>query len=156
MQTLLEANLKPRQRTRLRQAREKGYLDARHSDAANLLMAFSLWCWRLRLPVVWFERNSPRSRYGRVRLDLYTTANRLSDRGLMEMQSLTPAAVDISPHDARWSRVPRDQLEQLAARVIKAAVRAGNCEAAAPRLIQVPRRGPAEVIEMHRVQTTAS
>lgn len=152
MQTLLEMNLNPRHRTALRRARENGYLDARAAGAAQLLMAFSLWCWRLRLPVVWFERLSPRSRYGFVKLDLYTTGHRLSERGLMEIEGLSPGAVDISPHDARFGRVPRDQLAGLAARVIKAAVRPDNCEAIAPRLLLAPRRGPAEVIELPKAQ----
>jgi hypothetical protein len=153
--TLLEANLKPRQRKRLREARENGYLDACGPDSAKLLKAYGLWCWLLRLPVVWFERQSPYSRYGRVRLDLFTTANRLSEQGLAEMQGLAPSAA-ISPHDGLWSRVPRGNLPELAARVIKAAVRAGNCDSATPRLIQVPRRGPAEVIELRKPQSASA
>ena len=160
MPTLLEANLKPRQRTRLRQARENGYLDARGPHSVNLLRAFGLWCWLLRLPVVWFERQSPYSRYGRVRLDLFTTANRLSEQGLAEMQGLVPEAADISPHDGVWSHIrigaPRGNLEELAGRVMKAAVRAGNCETARPRLIQVERRGPAQVIEMEKARSVSA
>jgi hypothetical protein len=154
--TLLEANLKPCQRKRLREARENGYLDARGPDSAKLLRAYGVWCWLLRLPVVWFERQSPCSRYGRVSLDLFTTANRLSEQGLAEMQGLAPGAVDISPHDGVWSRVPRGNLPELAGRVIKAAVRAGNCDSATPKLIQVPRRGPAVVVEFRKPMSVSA
>jgi hypothetical protein len=158
MPTLLETNLKPRQRTRLRQARENGYLDARGPDSAILLKAYGLWCWLLRLPVVWFERQSPYSRYGRVRLDLFTTANQLSEQGLAEMQGLAPGAADISPHDGVWSRVKRGSLQELAGRVMRAAVRAGNSDSARPRLIQVQqqRRGPAQVIEMEKARSVSA
>lgn len=152
----METGLTPRQRTELRRARENGYLDARAAGAANLLMAFSLWCWRLKLPVVWLERNSPRSRYGRVRLDLYTTSNRLSVEGQAQMQGIVPGAVDISPHDALWSHVPLANLGPLAARVLKTALRPGNCEAAAPRWIPAERRRPAKLIELPRAQTASA
>jgi len=104
-------------------------------------------------PLVWCQRQSPYSRYGSVHLDLYTTANCLSQRGLAEMRAVGAEALEISPHDARWNRVPLGKLEDLAARVMKAAVRPGNCRAATPRLIQVDRRGPATVIEFARAQS---
>ena len=137
----------------LRQARENGYLDARGPDAAKLLRAYGLWCWLLRLPVVWLDRQSPYSRYGSVGLDLFTTANRLSEQGLAEMQGLAPGPVDISPHDAVWSRVLRANLPELAGRVMKAAVTTGNCDSLRPKLIQVERRGPAQVIEMEKARS---
>jgi hypothetical protein len=153
MQTLREANLNGRERKKLREARENGYLDACHAPMANLLMAFALWCWRLKLPVVWFERHSPRSRYGRIGLDLYTTSNRLTERGLAEMRGLAPGAVDISPHDARWSKVPIGRLDELAARVIRAAVRTGNCERALPVRIAAEHQGRAKVIELVKAKS---
>src|SRR5271157_753438 len=58
-----------RQRARLRAARENGYLNARCAAHQLLVQAFSLWCWRLRIPMVWLEYRTPRSRYGRVHLD---------------------------------------------------------------------------------------
>lgn len=156
---LHEANLNGRQRRKLRQARENGYLNAGGATGggvADLLMAFSLWCWRLRLPVVWLERCSRHSRYGTVRLELYTTAHQLTPRGQAELRELAPGAVDISPHDARWNRVPLGRLEELAGRVIKAAVRAGNVETAAVRLLEVECRGPAKVIPFERAQAASA
>jgi hypothetical protein len=152
MHTLSETSLKPRQRSRLRRARENGYLDARSAESAKVHSAYGLWCWRLGLPLVWFERHSPRSRYGTVRLDLLTSANRLSEQGQAEMHRLAPGPVNTSPHDAAWGRVPLKELEQLAARVLRAAVRAGNAETERPRLIEIQpkRRGPAKIIELEK------
>ena len=152
----LESNLTACQRRKLSKARENGYLDGRGAGIGNLLIVFSLWCWRLRLPLVWFERLSPRSRYGRVRLDLYTTANRLTGSGQAELQGLIPGALDISPHDALWRRIPLRKLETLAARVIRAAVKPGNTESAVPRFIQVEPREPAELIEFPRPRSASA
>jgi hypothetical protein len=120
-----EAQLTGRQRRRLRLARENGYLNAACRDPRKLLEAYSRWCWRLRIPVVWSERHSPRSRYGRVRLDLYTTAIRLTAAGQAELQDLAPRA-SMSPHDARWEHVPVRDLDRIAAAVFRACTRAAN------------------------------
>lgn len=93
-----------RQRRRLSTARENGYLNAVCRDGQKLLAAYSQWCWRMRIPVVWSERCSPRSRYGRVRLDLFTTPNRLTADCQADLQSLA-GRVTTSPHDARWERI---------------------------------------------------
>ena len=126
MKRNLEAQLAGRQRTRLRVARENGYLDARCAVNQRLVETFSLWCWRLKIPMVWLELCTPRSRYGRVRLDMFTTANMLTDAGQAGMQALGPART--SPHDACWERVPAGELHRLASSVFRAATRAGNYE----------------------------
>jgi hypothetical protein len=82
--------------------------------------------------MVWFKRCSPYSRYGRVRLELFTTPNWLSEQG------------DI---DTQWGPVPLGVLVELAAHLIEAAVGAGDSEAVMPRMIEVEHRGPAKVIE---------
>jgi len=41
-----------RERTRLRKAREDGYLDARCKQNGGLVHAYGLWCWRLKIPMV--------------------------------------------------------------------------------------------------------
>jgi hypothetical protein len=122
-----EAQLTGRQRSRLRLARENGYLNAACRDPQTLLAAYSRWCWHLRIPVVWSERRSPHSRYGRVCLDLYTTANRLTAEGQADLQDLAPGA-SLSPHDARWEHVPVRDLDRLAAAVLHAYTRAANCQ----------------------------
>lgn len=107
---------------RLRQARQSGYLNAACRDPNPLIADYARWCWRLRLPMVWYERNSPGSRYGRVRLDLFTTPNRLTAAGQAAMRSLAPNSI-VSPHDARWERVGLRDVERLAASVLRAALR---------------------------------
>lgn len=122
-----------RERKRLDRAREKGYLDARCRDHQKIVEAFGLWCWRLKVPMVWLERQSPRSKYGNVRLELFTTANRLTASGQEAMQTICNSLIkkgqaDVSPHAVGCKRVPLNRLEQAAKAVFRAATRAGNYE----------------------------
>lgn len=120
-----EAHLTGSQRRRLRLARENGFLAVAWRDSQKLLAAFALWCWRLHIPVVWSERCSARSRYGRVCLDLYTTSQRLTAGGQSELHGLAPSAT-ISPHDGRWEHIPVRDLDRFAATVYRASTRAPN------------------------------
>jgi hypothetical protein len=120
-----------KERSRLRRARESGYLNAACRDPDPLIAAFARWCWRLRLPMVWCERISPGSRYGRVRLDLFTTPHSLTAAGQAAMRSLAPPST-ASPHDARWERVPLRDIDQLAASVLRAALRPDNYQVHRP------------------------
>jgi hypothetical protein len=113
----------------LRRARENGFLNAGCRSPQALRDAHAFWCWRLRLPVVWFEQLSPRSKYGRVYVDLFTTSNVLNEKGAAELTGLA-GGVSISSHDVRWERVPKERLEQVANRALRAAVRPGNYELA--------------------------
>jgi hypothetical protein len=133
-----EGLLSGRERGRMRAARENGFLNARCSGPRRLIEAFSLWCWLLKIPMVWEEGLSPRSRYGRLRLDLFTTSNSLTAAGQAEIQSLRPARA--SPHDACWDRVPLRELDGLAKRVYRAATRAGNFEPMRAKLVVDVRR----------------
>ena len=121
-----EAHLTSRQRTRLLVARERGYLNARCLNHKELVHAFSLWCWLLRVPLVWQEGLSRRSRYGRLRLDMFTTANVLTSAGQTAIRALQPGRV--TPHDAVWDRVPLRDLDRLARTVYRASTRLGNYE----------------------------
>src|SRR5215471_12020794 len=114
-----------RQRRRLERARENGYLNAMCRDRDTLLRAHSFWCWKLRLPLVWFERNSPRSRYGRVCLDLFTTPNLLTQRG---QDSFVAMGASASPHECVFINIPVRELEQTARAVFRAATAFGNYE----------------------------
>lgn len=147
-------------RSRLRRAREDGFLEVRGADGAEMLRVFGAWCWRLRLALVWWERNSPYSRYGQVRLDLFTTGKRLTEQGQEEMRALAPWAAEVSAHDGVWRHVPRAELPRLAARVLRAAVKAENGEPAAPRRIVAPvirsHRGAAKVIAIERARTATA
>jgi len=132
-----------RQRRRLTNARETGYLNAACQGAEMLIAAHARWCWRLHVPVVWTERLSPRSRFGRVRLDLFTTPYRLSAEGQVELQEIAPGAVT-SPHDARWSRVALRDLDWLAAAVLRIATRSENLQPLRTYPAGCPARAPAQ------------
>ena len=122
-----------RERTRLRKALENGYLDACCKDNQALVHAFGLWCWRLKLPMVWLERRTPYSRYGRVQLELFTSANRLTDGGQAGMKAICAPGnaakwTQVSPHDACWDHVAMPNAWELAHVVIRAALRPENYE----------------------------
>jgi hypothetical protein len=137
--THLEAHLTGRQRRRLSLARENGYLNAACRDREKLIAVFARWCWLLRIPVVWSERCSPRSRFGRVHLDLFTTPYRLTADCQADMQSLAPRTVT-SPHDAHWERIPLGDLDRTAAAVFRASTRPDNHQ---PNWVHPPARQPA-------------
>jgi hypothetical protein len=122
-----------RERKRLERARENGYLDARYRNNQKVIEAFGLWCWKLKVPLVWFERQTPRSKYGRVHLELFTTANRLTANGQEAMQAIfdsfnVKSHAEVWPHAASCDRVPLSRLEDLAKAVFRTATRTGNYE----------------------------
>jgi hypothetical protein len=140
---------KGRARGRLLRARENGYLNA--ACERHLAGFHSQWCWRLKIPVIWMERCSPRSRFGRVHLDLFTTPHALTTAGREALQSLAArfaiaGKTTVSAHDACWDRVPIRQLEDLASAVLRAAGRPGNYEFDLPRRIDAPGRAPARLV----------
>ena len=131
----MEDDLTGRDRSRLQRARAKGYLAVPGRPAELLARSFSKWCWTLRIPLVWYERRSPRSRYGRVHLDLFTTPYVLTGVGEAEIRSLaarfaTKARLLLSPHDACWDGVPIGRLEEAARTLFRCATRTGNCRTA--------------------------
>lgn len=142
-----------RERRRLQAARENGYLDRRRLSVARIAETYASWCWRLKIPLVWFERRSPRSRYGRVYLDLFTTPNVLTTGGQSAMRALgtVPGGkgqVRISPHDACWERVPLAKLDELAKAVLRAATKAGNYRQNSPECITLDARRSRKAITL--------
>jgi hypothetical protein len=125
--TKSDARLSGRERSRLRKGRENGFLRARASGGQETVQAFSLWCWRLKIPTIWSQPRTARSRYGQIRLDMFTTNHMLSPKGLKELQSLAPAC-RISPHDGCWDRVPIRELDRLCRVIFHAVTREANCE----------------------------
>ena len=108
-----------------------GYLDARCRNSQQVVERFGLWCWRMKIPMVWFERQSPRSRYGRVHLELFTTANRLTAGGQEALKALYSAVTvkgtsNVSSHSSHCTFVPLDKIEDLARAIFRSAVR--SCE----------------------------
>jgi hypothetical protein len=128
-----EPQLGGRDRTRLERARANGYLNAACRSGRRLARAHAFWCWRLRVPLIWFEPNSRYSRYGRLHLDLFPILCALTEQGQREIADLLrrlclPGRVVVSPDDAHWEQVPRRRLEELARAVQRTAVRLGNSE----------------------------
>ena len=117
-----------RERSRLRRAREDGFLDACCRDNRELVHAYGLWCWRLKLPMVWLERRTPSSRYGRVKLEMFTTTNQLSTEGQERMNAICVPGnaakwTRVSPHDACWDHVALPNAREVARAVFRAAIR---------------------------------
>jgi hypothetical protein len=118
-----------RGRRRLESARDRGYLDARGKYSRKLMRAHGLWCWRLRLPMVWFERRTRYSKFGRIHLDMLTTPNVLTAAGQEALRALAPGLdAVISAHEACWDRVPLAQLDALARAVLRIARKRANHE----------------------------
>src|ERR1022692_3099795 len=122
-----------RDRTRLRRARENGYLDACCKLNGALVHAYGLWCWRLKIPMVWLERRTRYSRYARVHLEMFTSANRLAAGGRASMKDIcapgnTATWTRVSPHNAFWDHVAVCNAAELARAVFRAAIRPQNYE----------------------------
>ena len=122
-----------REQTRLCKARESGFLDARCPENRLLLQAFGMWCWRLKLPMVWLERRTRYSRYARVKLEMFTSNNRLTQRGRERLEAVCAPGnravwTNISEHQAAWDHVAQASAMELAKSVFRASVNSGNYE----------------------------
>src|SRR5450759_2943643 len=142
-----------RERTRLRKARENGYLDACCKDNRALVHAYGLWCWRLKIPMVWLERRSRYSRYARVQLEMFTSANRLTAGGQAGMKAIcapgnVAARTQVSPHDACWNHVALPNARELAHTVFRAATRPQNYERNEGRVESLQGRKSGKVLRM--------
>lgn len=122
-----------RERTGLERARASGYLNAISRSGLNILRVYGFWCWTLRVPLIWFERQSPRSKYARIHLELFTTPNALTQEGQAELASIgrkyeLRGSVTLSPADGIWEHVPIGRVEELSRRILRIATRLGNYE----------------------------
>jgi hypothetical protein len=140
-----------RGRSRLLRARIDGYLNATGSARDALHKAHGFWCWRLRLPLIWYERNSPHSRYGSLHVDLATTANRFTHHGMADLAALAerlgvrgPAV--LTAYEARWDRIPTERLDELARVALRLSMRLGNYELKA----RTPPRAVVQMLETIR------
>ena len=130
---MTEPGLTGRERRRLDLARDNAYLNASCQRHEELTRTYGLWCWRLKIPIVWLERQTPRSRYVRVHMEMFTTLNALTDNAQAAMSALAGAfdvrgRVAVSADKACWERVPRATAAALAKAAFKTAVRRGNYE----------------------------
>ncbi|HZU28559.1 MAG TPA: hypothetical protein VFA04_23745 [Bryobacteraceae bacterium] len=123
----LERTLTGRERALLRRAQDEGWLNAGTNGGNRLVRAYGRWCWRVRIPMVWFERRSAHSRYCRVHLDMFTTAHAVSEQGLAEIIAFLPDA-RTSVHDVRAEWVRGSDAGTVAGRLFRAATRKGNYE----------------------------
>jgi hypothetical protein len=142
-----------RERSRLRKARENGFLDARCNLNQALVHAYGLWCWRLKIPMVWLERRTRHSRYARVQLEMFTSANRLAAGGLAGMKAIcapgnTAEWTRVSPHDASWDHVAMPNAAELAHAVFRAAIRPENYEKNEDRVESTQQRRTGNVLQM--------
>jgi hypothetical protein len=152
MATSSAADFTGRDRRRLQLAREKGYLDARCLNVPKLLTAHGKWCWRLKVPMVWYERQTPHSRFGRVHLDLFTTPNSLTAAGRAALEELASkqagSRAQVTPNDAHWERVRLAGIDKLASAVFRATVRAGNYRLSTFKLQNADAVTPGKLIRM--------
>jgi hypothetical protein len=133
---------------RLRIAMENGVLNGRCRSREELLRVYGLWCWRMGLPMVWFEPRSRNSRLSRVHLDLFTTPSRLSVRGRASLIALSARYVtarhgSISEHAAVWDRLEPADVAEFARAVFRTVRRSGNYELVAqPSVLEAPNSRP--------------
>jgi hypothetical protein len=120
-----QTGLAGRERSLLDRARANGYLNANSKSRPTLVRAHGFWCWKLRIPLICFERNSPRSKYGSVHLDLFTTPHVLTEPGRAELATLSGRAA-LSPYDGVWTNVPAADLEDVARSIYRIVTRRGN------------------------------
>ena len=131
MGRLAQGEVVGRGRARLERARARGFLTAMGVGDGWMPGVHGFWCWRMRVPLVWCERKSPRSKFGRVHLDLFTTATLLGERGRAELRDLCDrlgvrGLATVSPNGGDWEDIPRGRAEELAGAVFRTATRPGN------------------------------
>lgn len=110
---------------------DRGFLNARCRNREELLRAYGLWCWRMGLPMVWFEPRSTHSRLNRVHLDLFTTPGSLSVRGHAALIAVSAGFVEaryasMMPHSAVWDRVAPEAVAEFARAIFRTVRRTGN------------------------------
>jgi hypothetical protein len=129
---------------------ECGFLNARSRKRDALLREYGLWCWRMGLPMLWFEARSPHSRLNRLHLDLFTTPGCLTTRGHAELIGLSARYVaarhaSVTPQGGVWDRLGSEDAAQFARSIFRTIRRKGNYQielharAAVPRLLEFPR-----------------
>jgi len=129
---------------------ECGFLNARSRKRDALLREYGLWCWRMGLPMLWFEARGQHSRLNRLHLELFTTPGCLTTRGHAELIGLSARYVaarhaSVTPHGAVWDRLGSEDAAQFARSIFRTIRRKGNYQielrapAAVPRLLEFPR-----------------
>ena len=145
-----------RQKNLLGRARENGYMHAIPSRSAALLRVYGLWCWRLKLPIIWIERRTPRSKYARLCLDMFTTPNVLTRRARWEIervcnQMTTRGTFTISEHEVICDGIPLADAPSLARVLLRMATSPDGCERRRTGIVaRMPvRKGP-ELVDVSK------
>ena len=74
----------------------------------------------MKLPMIWFERKTPHSRFGRLRLEMLTTPNVLTGAGQSALKEVGEGK--ISAHDAVWELVPLKRAAKMAHAAFRTAI----------------------------------
>ena len=135
-----------REQTRLRKAYEDGYLDARCQENKTLLQAFGMWCWRLKLPMVWLERRTRYSRYAQVKLEMFTSNNSLNQMARERLQAVCVpgnrgAGKSITADGAVWDHVAQSNAREVARVAFRAAINCGNYQKNEPEGMSTRKSG---------------
>jgi len=114
----------------LETARQRGFLDQRRRNSEPHRQAYERWCWSLKIPVVRILRQSPRSRFSVVLLDMYTTPNTLSAEGeqaAVELcQRIQPRPErSVSPFGGEFRKIPHARAPKFAREIFRIATSLG-------------------------------
>ena len=79
----------------------------------------------MAIPLIWYERRSPHSRFSRVHLEMLTTPGSLTVAAHAALIAISAPLVEarygtISPHGAVWDRVPAGAAADFARAVFRA------------------------------------
>lgn len=103
--------------------------------------------------MVWLERRTRYSRYSRVQLEMFTTADRLTAGGQSLVKTIcapgnSAARTQVSAHDACWDHVAPPNARELAHTVFRLATRPENYERNEDRVDSRQERRTGKVLRM--------
>ncbi len=147
---MIETAPHPISMARLRAARENGFLNARCRGREGLIRAYGVWCWRMGLPMLWYEPRTPRSRLSRLHLDLFTGPGSLPVPALAALIAVSARYVAarhgaVTPYGAVWDRLDPKDVVDFARAVFRCVRRSGRVESEAGRK---PRMAGARVVTL--------
>ena len=124
----------------LGRARDAGFMDATCARSTALLRVYGLWCWRLKLPIIWIERHSPRSKYARVCLEMFTTPNVLTSAARAEIERMchrmsAGGPFAIADYDVFCDRVPLVDAPAMARKLLRIVTSAEGSQRRGIRLV---------------------
>ena len=88
--------------------------------------------------MVWFERRTPRSRFGRLHLDMLTTPHMLTGAGQSALKAIGEGR--ITAHDAVWELVLLNRAGKMAHAAFRAALQVENYRANRSKVSKIDTR----------------